>query len=249
MALNICEKIIGSEEDTWEVWLLKADALQKQEKFVAAIQTYQTALKLNDESPEIHANLGSAFFNLAQYGEAEKSVKKALKIDETMAEANYFMGNIEYVDFNLVAAIKHYDKAVAKNPNYRDALFMRAAAHAERQDFSKAILDYEKVLEIDPDLDAARINIASLYVMDENYEKALQEMEKVEVPDKDVEKDFYFFKAEALYFSGKEEESCEFYEKASSLGDEEASEIFEKYCINKEERKARKSKRVIEMSF
>jgi tetratricopeptide (TPR) repeat protein len=50
---------------------------------------------------------------------------------------------------NLDAAIAEYDKALARNPKFVDALMLRGDAYKARGDIDRAIADYSKVIYVD----------------------------------------------------------------------------------------------------
>ncbi len=248
-ALKVINEILAEDASTFEAMLIKGDCLQKEEKFVAAIQMYEQAGKINKESAALLTHHGAALINMKQYREADKLLKKALKIEPQLAEAHYFMGNAKYFQFTNLLALSHYNEALKLNPNYRDALYMRAATHAEMENYRLALRDYEAALAIDPDLHVARYNIAVIYLNDDNYAKSsamLQEIDPKSLPN---QADYYFSLGEALYFDGKREEACKAYESSMILGDEEGKTIYMRYCLNKEEREELMRTRTIRMAF
>jgi len=249
-AISVLEMILEKDQDSFEAHLLRGNCFQKEERFVAAIQSYERAESLNRESAILNANYGAAFLNLNQLDEAEKKIKTALRLDNQLPEAYYFLGNLKYFEFNTHSALKNYNKAIELQPDYRDALYMKAAANAELGNYELAMEDYQKVLDLDPSLELAKYNMAVLLISNEEYDKGMSLLEEVtpqRLPDPEY---FYFYQGEALYFSGKKEESCELYAKAGEMGDAESQEIYRKYCLNGKERKEEKpEKRVIKMAF
>lgn len=243
------DEIVNTEEENFEALLLKGDSYQKLEKFVAAIQCYEQAKKIDKNSALLYANWGSAYFNLNQLEEAETRLKKSLKLDPELADAYYFMGNVEYMKFKTNSALKYYNKAIELRNDYRDAIYMRAAANAELENYWEAIRDYEQVLELDPNLESAKYNIAVIHLVNEQYDTANELLAEINPKLLPKAADFYFYQAEALYFSGNEEEACPLYKTAADYGDKESLEIYERYCLNKEEREALKEKRTIRMAF
>ncbi len=236
-ALISLNRITETDEANFDVWLLKGDCYQKEENFVEAIQAYKKAEKLNDQSALLYANWASALYNRNEIEAGEKKAKEALKIDKELPEANYFMGNLKHHEYSLMAALKYYNQAIKHKPDYRDALYMRAATYAELGNYSKALKDYEKVLEIDPNLSQAKYNIGVIQLATESYAAAAKTFEELKPEHLDKPIDFYFYQAESLYFAGEKEEACLLYEKAKDLGDAESAGIYQKYCLDKEERK------------
>lgn len=249
-AISVLEKVLTEDENSFEALLLQGNCFQKEEKFVAAVQSYERAESLQKESALLNANYGAAFLNLKQMDEAKAKLKTALKLDSDLPEAHYFMGNFDYLNFRTSAALRHYSKAIKLRPKYRDALYMRAAAYAEMGEYSLALRDYQKVLELDPNLAVAKYNMAVILIANEQYEKGLSLLDEVKPEELPTPRDFYYYQGEALYFSGKKEDSCELYARAGKMGDTEAQEIYTKHCMQGQEREEKQpEKKVIRMAF
>jgi len=249
-AIFILEKVIEQDQESFEALLLRGNCFQKEEKFVAAIQSYERAELLKKGSALLNANYGAAFMNLKQMDEAKDRLKTALKLDSDLPEAHYFMGNHDYLNFKTGSALRHYSKAIKLKPEYRDALYMRAAAYAEMEEYALALHDYEKVLELDPNLAVAKYNMAVILITNEEYDKGMNLLAEVKPEELPTPRDFYYYQGEALYFSGKKEDSCELYAKAGEMGDTEAQEIYTRYCMQGKEREEKQpEKKVIRMAF
>jgi len=249
-ALETLSTLTQNGEQNFDILLLKGNCYQKTDDFEAASQAYASAEKLDDKSAILYANWSAALYNMAEISEGEEKAKTALKLDKNLPEANYFMGNLKHHEFSLLAALKYYNTAIKLKPDYRDALYMRAATHAELKNYRAAMRDYEAVLELDPDLMVAKYNIGVIQLVNEMYDAASKTFAELNPEKLDKPIDYYYYQAEALYFDGKKEEACELYEKAKDLGDSESSEIYQKHCLGKAERDpAPGKKRTIRATF
>lgn len=248
-ALVALDNIMSPESIDFDTWLLKGNCLQKEERFDEAMAAYSEAAKINSQSALLYANWSAACYNLNQIEAAEKKAKKALKLDDELPEANYFMGNVKYHEFNLTAALHLYNNAIKARPDYRDALYMRAATHGELRNYKDALQDYTRVLELDPSLEVAKYNMAVIQLAAENFDEASKTFSEID-PDKlPKPADFYYYQAEALYFDGKKEEAKTLYQKAAELGDTESAEIYAKYYVKKEPRSEKPQTRTIRATF
>lgn len=248
-SLTLAETALASNENDFDAWMIKADSYHKQDDYDAAIENYEMAYELNKSSALLMTNWGAALLNLKQYDAAEKKLKVAFKLDENLAQTHYFMGNLQYALFNSATAIKCYNRAIELDPNYMEAYYMRAASNAEKGDLVEAKKDYEKVHELDPTLVQATYNMAVLNLEAEQYDEALKLLEDIDPSSLPSSVDYYFYQAEALYFSGKKDESCSVYKQAADLGDVESAAIYKKYCLTKEQREEKRKKTTIRMSF
>lgn len=248
-SLALAETALSSNEDDFEAWMIKADSYHKQHDFDEAIENYEKAYALNKSSALLLTNWGAALLNLKKYDAAEKKLKDAFKLDKNLAQTHYFMGNLQYANFNSAVAIKCYNRAIELNPDYMEAYYMRAASNAEKGDLIEAKNDYEKVHELAPNLVQATYNMAILNIEAEDYDEALRLLDNIDPSSLPSSVDYYFYQAEALYFSGDEAKSCKVYKQAADLGDTESAEIYKKYCQTKEQREAKRKKTTIRMSF
>lgn len=249
-ALAALNSLSEQSGENFDILLLKGNCYQKKDEFKEASRMYARAAKLDDQSAILYANWSAALYNLKDMAEGEKKAKQALKLDKDLPEANYFMGNIRHYGFSLTSALKHYNRAIKLKPNYRDALYMRAATHSELGNYHLALRDYEEVLRIDPNLEEAKYNMGVIYLLNQSYEKASETFNSLNPKDMPSAVDFYFYQAEALYFDGEKDEACELYKKAMGMGDSESAEIYQRYCIAKEERKQTPTKkRTIKAAF
>ena len=247
--VKLTDDLLSENPKSFETWLIQGNALQKLEDYQGAIASYKHALKLSNNSAEIHTNIGAAYFNSGDIETAYKYLKKALKVNGDYSPAHYFMGTLEYSEFKTRSALKCFEKAVELNPNYRDALYMRSAVYFELEDYQKALRDINKVMEIDPSLERAKFNKAIILITAENYSEAMKVLSKVHPNLLEKQTDYFYYLGEAQYFSGQKEEACQSYSKAAELGDNESQEIYTQFCLTNAERKARKQKRTISMSF
>jgi tetratricopeptide (TPR) repeat protein len=248
-AVKLLNAILESDNNSLEALQLKGDCYQKEEKFVAALQVYDKAQLIYGESAVLNASHGSALLNLKQYRDAEKKIRKALKIDPTLPEAYYFMGNLKYFEFNTMMALKYYNQAIKLNPQYREALYMRAAAYAEMGNYKASLSDYEEVLLLDPSLGVARFNIAVIHLHHDDFEKSAKMLAEIDPASLPNPADYHFNLGEALYFGGQREAACDAYKTAMDLGDEESKKIYMQYCVNKAAREEMLRTRTIRMAF
>lgn len=247
--IEITNSAIEAEQDGFEIWLVRANAFQKLDQFEKSIEAYQIAERFSKDSYELYANIGAAFYNQGNYEMAERNLKRSIKINEDYPQANYFLGNVAYSKFKTSAALKLYTRAIDKDPKYRDALYMRSAVYFELGQYQKALRDIDLVIQIDPNLQLAKFNKALILLNGDEYEKSLGILKELNPALLKSSTDYYYYLGETLYFTGSKDEACEAYSQAAKLGDQESEDIYTKFCLTGIERKARKQKRTISMSF
>jgi len=104
----------------------KGCILVKARKWPEAVKMLDEAIKNNAEEPEFYAWRGYAKFfanpdRKAGNAEAQKDLVHALKKNEGLATAHYFVGHIAKVNGDEKLALREFRKAVDLNPDHIDA--------------------------------------------------------------------------------------------------------------------------------
>ncbi|HVE85000.1 MAG TPA: DnaJ domain-containing protein [Myxococcales bacterium] len=104
----------------------KGCILVKARKWPDAVRMLDEAIKANPEEPEFYAWRGYAKFfatpdRKAGHGEALKDLSLALKKNDRIAAAHYFVGHIAKLTGDEKMALKEFKRAVELNPDHIDA--------------------------------------------------------------------------------------------------------------------------------
>ena len=103
---------------------------------------------------------------------AKTYVEKALKLDNTLAEAHSVVGNIKVTEFDWEGAEKDYRQAIELNPGYAPAHNMYGYSLMSVGRFEEGIEQMKKAIELDPyNLNYTR-NLGRIFYFDGNYEDA-----------------------------------------------------------------------------
>jgi tetratricopeptide (TPR) repeat protein len=133
-----------------EAWFEKGLELEQTgsppEEIVAA---YQRALELDPASAGAAVNLGTVYYHLRQWEEAERAYNRALEIDATYALAHFDLGNLFDERGDPERAEQHYQAALKINPNYADAHYNLALLSQSRGDVMKAVRHWKAYLKLD----------------------------------------------------------------------------------------------------
>ena len=145
-----------------------ADAIQKDPNFALAYSgqadyfAYLTVLG----GPEIMKPRDA----MAQ---ARTAATKALKLDDSLAEAHASMGNILHnYDWNWAAAEGEYKRAIELNPNYAMAHHLYAHLLIETGRKEESLAEARRALELDPYSPFVNNGLARQYYLSRDYEKA-----------------------------------------------------------------------------
>jgi TolB-like protein/DNA-binding winged helix-turn-helix (wHTH) protein len=105
--------------------------------------------------------------------QARTAATKALKLDDSLAEAHASMGNILHnYDWDWAAAEREYKKAIELNPNYAMAHHLYAHLLIETGRKEESLAEAHRALELDPYSPFVNNGLARQYYLSRDYEKA-----------------------------------------------------------------------------
>ena len=98
-------------------------AYQKSGKIEKSIDVMKEALALNPNHPNFLNNIGTCFYMLHKYSEAEKFFKKGLEIDEKHLHILNNLGNLKRQTYKIDESIKYYKKVLSIQKDAVPSLF------------------------------------------------------------------------------------------------------------------------------
>ena len=132
-AIEYLKKI---KKKTPEVFFLMGNIKENLSKLDEALDYLNQAIKIKDYYWQAHFNKGLILMKKRNIEEAEKSLKKVLKIDQNNYNAEYFLGILS-ANYDFKIAEKHYRKVISLYPDHEQA-------HAE---LGKILLFYGNLKE------------------------------------------------------------------------------------------------------
>lgn len=162
------------------------------EGFSNAIAYFQQAIDIDPNYALAYAGLADSYilkriYVLLQPGEtlqqmevkAKAAAEKALKIDETLAEAHASLGLIKAATVNDEADIeREYRRAIELNPNYAIAHHWYALHLNDLLRFDEAIAEIRRALEIDPRSLVINSDVGIIYTSARHYDQAIEYFKK-----------------------------------------------------------------------
>jgi tetratricopeptide (TPR) repeat protein len=133
-----------------EAWFQKGLELEETGAPVdEAVDAYSKVLELNPGAAGALVNLGTIYYRLRKFGEAEKYYRQAVEADPGYPLAEFNLGNLYDEQGRLDEALQHYRRALALNPQYADAHFNLALLCERLGDPLKAVHHWKTYLKLD----------------------------------------------------------------------------------------------------
>ena len=184
LSIRVSEDLMREAPFSYQVHLLKAEALEGQEKWDQAAAEYRKILEINPLLPGIHARLGRALLSTPQpspavIAEVKRNFEQELEIDPRNASAEYVLGELAKDDNDLPTAIRHYSQATKLDVDFADAYLGLGSALVSSKRFNDAIPPLETYQKLAPDSPTGHFQLALAYAGvgrkdDANREAALQ---------------------------------------------------------------------------
>ena len=141
----------------------------------AAIFQYQAAIDSNPNYHPAHFSLGTLLLDIDRPDEAEPHFREVVRIDESNADAYYYLGNIQYVRKRYGWAQIQYELALAWDPDHFNAEYGFGKASQELGELDEALGRYERVINLAPRFPDAYFSRGSIRSLREEYEDAVRD--------------------------------------------------------------------------
>ncbi|HYL35860.1 MAG TPA: tetratricopeptide repeat protein [Bryobacteraceae bacterium] len=114
------------------------------------IGAYRKASEIDPGSAGALVNLGTVYFNLRDWRQAELNYRKALEVDPEYALAHFNLGNLYDERGDRDQALHHYLAAIHIHSNYADAHYNVALLYQSSGQPLKAVRHWKIYLKLDP---------------------------------------------------------------------------------------------------
>ena len=157
------------------------DALEK------AIKYFEEAIRRDPRFALAYSGLTDSYIVLVGHGylppsegypKAKEAARKALELDETLAEAHTSLGSILSHEWDWAAAEREFTKAVEANPNYATAHHWYSIHLMTVGRLDEAIKELKIAEELDPLSPMIHTYAGQLYFYARQYDVALAEYDK-----------------------------------------------------------------------
>jgi TolB-like protein/Flp pilus assembly protein TadD len=194
-----------------------------------AIEYFNQALSKDPNYALAYAGLGDSYGLLPIYREASPAdslpqakagAKKALELDETLAEAHSSLALVfQFYDYDIEQSLKEFERAIQLNPNYATAHHWYGELLGAMGRFDESIAELKRAQQLDPLSLIINADLGKAYTLARQYDKAIEQLRKA------IEMDPRFYRAhwslgKALQLKGQLNEGIAEYRKAVELNDD-----------------------------
>jgi TolB-like protein/Tfp pilus assembly protein PilF len=194
-----------------------------------AIDYFNQALGKDPSYALAYAGLADSYGLLSAYGAASRvdsfpqanaAAKKALELDDTLAEAHTSLGLVlSAYDFDFEQSLKEFERAIELNPNYATAHHWYGETLGAMGRFDEGIAELKRAQQLDPLSLVINTDLGEVHTFAREYDKAIEQLRKA------IEMDPRFYYAHwnlgvALQLKGQLSEAIAEYRKAVELNDD-----------------------------
>ena len=160
---------------------------RNKESLEKAIKYFEEAIKRDPRFALAYSGLADSYIVLVEHSlprsevfpKAKEAARKALELDETLAEAHTSLGNILSLQWDWRGAEEEYAKALRSNPNYATAHHWYAIhLHLNLGRLDEAIKELKIAEELDPLSPMIHAYAGYVYLDARQYDVALAELDK-----------------------------------------------------------------------
>ncbi len=215
-----------------------------------AIEYFNQAVARDPNYALAYVGLSDSYLLLPNYGStssqealppARTAARKALALDDSLAEAHASLGLLATIELDLERALSELERAVQLKPNYATAHHWLALADMTLARFDPAIREGKRAIELDPLSVIINADVSWLYLCARRYDEGEAQARKT------LEIDPHFFLAHyylgiALQLKGRLSEAIPEFQKSLDLnGDPYSLGILgQAYARNGQNEEARK---------
>lgn len=172
--------LIASKLDSLnpDLYIDLADLQLKLGRSGKAKKALERCLEYNPENTDAMIRLANIYFYVKDYKRSMEWLNKCQKVDRNLAQIYFTKGMIYRENEDTENAIKNFQIAVEKEPDYYDAYILLGLLHAQTKD-SLAIAYYQHAIRIIPNSVEAHYNLAMYYQQNDLITRALKEYDYI----------------------------------------------------------------------
>jgi len=193
-----------------------------------AIDYFNQAIAKDPNYALAYVGLADSYLLLSSYAAvspaeslppARSALKKALELDDSLAEAHASFGLLATLELDLHRALDELKRAVELKPNYATAHHWLSLAHLTLAQFDSAISEAKRAIELDPLSLVINADTSWIYFSARRYDEAEAQVRKT----LEIGPQFFlahYYLGEVLQFKGHLSEAIAEFQKAFELNND-----------------------------
>jgi TolB-like protein/Tfp pilus assembly protein PilF len=193
-----------------------------------SIEYYDQSIAKDPGYPLAYVGLADSYMLLTAYGTistkeaaspARASLKKALELDDSLAQAHASSGLLATLELDVNGGISELERAIHLNPNYATAHHWLALPLTSIGQFDRGIAEGKRALELDPLSLIINADLSWIYFKAHRYDESEAQARKT----LEMDPRFYvahYYLGQALQFKGKLTDAIAEYQKAYELNND-----------------------------
>ncbi|MFN0278303.1 MAG: winged helix-turn-helix domain-containing tetratricopeptide repeat protein [Pyrinomonadaceae bacterium] len=225
-----------TNEEAYRLYLLGTALADKrhQEEVRKAVEYFKQAILLDPNYALAYAGLANAHAGMAlnrsgnnheQYAKAKAAIEKALAIDETLAEAHSYLGEIKTnYDWDFAGAEREHKRAIELNPNSSAAHRMYALMLGFLGRSDESIAEIRTAIDLEPASVLNHYIYGQTLSLARRYDEAITQLERTA----EMDPGFYFthlWLTHTYRFKGDNDQAFQSFIKTRTIGGAEPDEI------------------------
>jgi TolB-like protein/Flp pilus assembly protein TadD len=193
-----------------------------------SIEYYDQAIAKDPNYPLAYVGLANSHLLLSVYGAlspkeaaspAKAALKKALELDDSLAEAHASSGLLATLELDLNRAISELERAIQLNPNNATSHHWIALPLMTMGQFDRGVAEAKRAIELDPLSLIINADLCWVYFNGRRFDEAEAQARKT----LEMDPRFYvahFYLGEALQFQGKLTDAIAEFQKSVELNND-----------------------------
>jgi tetratricopeptide (TPR) repeat protein len=216
---------------------LMADCFHKMEQFQEALEAYNEAESLGYAEESLLLHRGICRVSIADFERAETDLLTYFHANPEDEKAHYYLGVIDYMLYNNRESMFHLNRAIQINPDYMEAIYLKAANLAEMGKHEDSMEAFAKCDKLRPEFSITKLNMAVNYIEMKDYFNAETLLTQLINTDADCLAEALYYRGWIYYAQRQMSKACEDWFATTKLGHFEGTNSYTEVCENKSKTK------------
>lgn len=198
------------------------------ENLLTAVEDFKRAIAVDPGYATAYAELCVIYTLLSSRGildpkqylpQAEAAARRALGLDENLAEAHFALANLEIAIWDWTAAAGHFERALELNPGLARARFRHAVYLSIMRQHDEAVAEIERARELNPLSLRFNANVGLVLFLARRYDEGISVLQNTLAMDNSAGETQAFL-GQTYAAKGMYVEAIAAYQEAIKLGDD-----------------------------